>query len=73
MEQQQITLEEVYHRLLALEKALKSKGITISIEPYETDDEGELTDEFKALLEKRRKSTNYISHEEVKHRISSKK
>jgi len=32
-------------------------------------DEGDLTEEFKKELEKRRKSTNYISHEEVKKRI----
>jgi len=29
-------------------------------------DEGDLTEEFKKELEKRRKSANYISHEEVK-------
>ena len=74
MENKQITLEEIYHRLILLERALKSKGIITEKEDYIfEDDEGELTDEFKAELEKRRKSTNYISHEEVKKRLFNKK
>ena len=54
-------------------KVLKAKGILTEKENYKIDDEGELTDEFKAELEKRRNSRDYISHEEVKKRISAKK
>ncbi|MEK6924926.1 MAG: hypothetical protein AABW71_01670 [Nanoarchaeota archaeon] len=73
MENQQITLESLYHRIVLLEKALKSKGIIVEKEEYKMDDEGELTDEFKERLEKARKSTNYIPHEEVKKRLFAKK
>ncbi|MBS3084201.1 hypothetical protein J4423_05325 [Candidatus Pacearchaeota archaeon] len=76
MEQkQQITLESLYHRIILLEKALKSKGITIEKEESQMDDEGELTDEFKERLEKARKTpiSEYVSHEEVKRRILAKK
>ncbi len=72
MEQKQITLEDIYRRLILLEKALQAKRI-IAEKHGEFDDEGELTDEFKKELEKRRKTTNYISHEEVKKRIFGKK
>lgn len=65
MESKQTDMKEVYRRLSLIEEALKSKGIL-------ADDEGELTDEIKAELEKRRKSKNYISHEEVKKRILGK-
>ena len=67
MEQKNISLEEIYHKLLSIERALEAKGIIVE------DDEGELTNEFKTELEKRRKSKNYISHEEVKKHIFSKK
>ena len=67
MHQKQVSLEEIYNKLLHIERALKEKGIILE------EDEGELTDEFKAELEKRRKSKNYIPHEEVKMRILSKK
>jgi hypothetical protein len=76
MEQKQITINEVYQRLVLLERALQARGIIIGKteeSQHKADDEGELTDEFKAELEKRRKSTNYISHEEVKKRILAKK
>ena len=66
MEQKHISLEEIYNKLLSIERALESKGIIAE------DDEGELTDEFKAELEKRRKSKNYIPHEEVKKHILAK-
>lgn len=72
MEQTQISINEIYHRLIALEKALKLKGI-LDKDSIALDDEGELTDEFKAELERRRKSKNYISHEEVKRRILGRK
>jgi len=72
MEQKQINLEHIYRRLLAIEAALKQKGIRIETTISE-DDEGELTDEFKAELEKRRKSEDYLSHEEVKKRILARK
>ncbi|MEK6854638.1 MAG: hypothetical protein AABX73_00260 [Nanoarchaeota archaeon] len=69
MEQKQITLEEIYYKLLNIERALESKGIIIE------DDEGELTDEFKARLEKARKTplSEYIDHEEVKRKILAKR
>ena len=74
MEQKNISLEEVYRRLITIEKALKNRGIVIeSTKEIQTDEEGEMTDEFKAKLEKRRKSTDYISHEEVKRRILARK
>lgn len=66
MEQKSISLNEIYYKLLSIERALASRGIIVE------DDEGELTDEFKKELEKRRKSTNYISHEEVKKHIFAK-
>ena len=71
MEQDQINIKEIYQRLLVIEEALRKKGIILDKLPE--DNEGELTDEFKIELEKRRKSTNYISHVEVKRRILSKK
>ncbi|MEK6893099.1 MAG: hypothetical protein AABX07_02755 [Nanoarchaeota archaeon] len=76
MEQKQITINEIYQRLVLLEKALQTRGILVGKtegSKFETDNEGEFTDEFKAELEKRRKSTDYVSHEEVKKRIFSKK
>ena len=66
MESKQADVGEIYKRLSAIEEALKSKGILI-------DDEGELTDEIKMELKKRRNSKNYISHEEVRRRILVKK
>ncbi len=66
MESKQTDMNEIHRRLSLIEEALKSKGIL-------RDDDGELTDEMKAELEKRRKSKNYISHEEVKKRILEKK
>ena len=65
MEQKQISHEEIYNRLLNIERALALKGIFVA------DEEGELTEEFKKILEKRRHSKNYMSHEEVKKRILS--
>jgi hypothetical protein len=77
MEQKQITLEDIYHRLILLEKALQAKGIISkgAEKAEEFDDEGEFTDEFKAELERRRKTPDneYISHEEVKKRLFSKR
>ncbi|MEK6915993.1 MAG: hypothetical protein AABW89_05640 [Nanoarchaeota archaeon] len=75
MENQQITLENINHRLILLEKALKLKGIFIEEEECQNDDEGEFTDEFKERLQKARKTplSEYISHEEVKRRILNKK
>jgi len=74
MEQQNINLQEIQRRLTLIENALKNKGINVEInESSSIDDEGEIIDEFKAKLEKRRKSTNYISHEEVKKRILTRK
>ena len=75
MEQKQISLEEVYHRLITIEKVLQSKGIIIEKEHYKEDNEGELTDEFKIKLEEARKIpiSQYINHEEVKKRILVKK
>lgn len=70
-QQSQISLEVLAHRLKLIEAALQARGIIIDNVPK--DDEGELTDEFKAELERRRKSTNYISHEEVKRRLLAKK
>ena len=72
MEQKQITLEDIYHRLVLLEKALQSKGI-IAKKHEEFDDEGELTDEFKAEIEQAHRTplSEYISHEEVKKRLFS--
>ena len=72
MEQKQISSEEVYRRLLILEEKLKSKGIISSIDE---DDEGELTDEAKAKLERARKTplSEYIDHEDVKRKIFAKK
>jgi len=66
MESKQAEMNELYRRLIAIEEALKSKGIL-------TDDEGELTDWAKKELEERRKSKNYISHEEVRKRIFAKR
>lgn len=66
MEQKQITLEEIYKKLLSIQRALESNGIIVE------DDEGELTEEFKTELEKRRKSKNYLSNEEVKRHIFAK-
>lgn len=66
MESKQADVGEIYKRLSAIEEALKSKGILI-------DDEGELTDEIKMELKKRRNSKNYISHDEVRRRILVKK
>ena len=73
MEQRQISLEEVYHKLILIERALKSKGIMINEEAIE--DEGELTEEYKKKLENARITplSLYISHEEVKKKILSKK
>ncbi|MEK7087192.1 MAG: hypothetical protein AAB648_01915 [Patescibacteria group bacterium] len=73
MENKQITLEEIYNRLILLEKALRSKGIVLEEDnnQYKLDNEGELKDEVKVELEKRRKSTKYIPHEEVKKRLLS--
>ncbi len=71
-QQSQISLEALAHRLKMIEAALQARGIVID-NALKEDDEGEITDEFKALLEKRRKSTNYISHEEVKKRLLAKK
>jgi len=77
MEQKQISLEEVYHRLIMIEKVLQSKGITIENEKdrYKEDDEEDLTEEFKTKLEEARKTplSKYINHEEVKKRILAKK
>ncbi|MBI2631403.1 hypothetical protein HYW75_00175 [Candidatus Pacearchaeota archaeon] len=78
MEQVQKSLEDVYHRLIALENILKSKGIYIEKHKDLTikeDDEGEMTDEFKAKLEKARQTpeSEYIGHEEVKKRTLSRK
>lgn len=74
METKDITLEEIYHRLILLERALRARGIVVEegSDQYKLDDEGELKDEVKAELEKRRKSTKYISHEEVKKRLLAK-
>jgi len=78
MGQAQISLEDIYHRLIALENALKSKGIYIE-KPIDLnikeDGEGEMTDEFKIKLEKARQTpeSEYIDHEEVKNRILSRK
>jgi len=74
MEQKQITLESLYHRIILLERALKSKGIVINEEEYKIDNEGELTEEFKAELERRRKTpdSEYISFEDVKKRLKKK-
>ena len=72
MQQHQISLEALAHRLKLIEAALQAQGIVVDTQIKE-DDEGEFTDEFKKLLEKRRKSTNYISHEEVKQRLLAKK
>lgn len=71
-QQSQISLEELAHRLKLIEAALQERGIVVE-KALKEDDEGELADEFKALLEKRRKSTNYLSHEEVKKRLLAKK
>ncbi len=67
MEQKEVSLREVYARLIALENALREKGIIVE------DDEGELKENVKVEIEKRRYSKNYISHEEVKKRIFDKK
>ena len=74
MEQRSITLEGIYKRLVLLENALRAKGI-IDQKQEDFEDEGELTDEFKAELEKRRKTPDerYISFEEVKKRALRKK
>ncbi len=73
MESKQVTLDEVYNRLILLEKALRARGIVIEDDKNKQvkgfDDEGELRDDVKAELEKRRKSKNYISHQEVKKRL----
>ena len=56
MEQVQISLEDIYRRLIALENALKSKRIVLKKSEnlaIKEDNEGELTDEFKIELEKR--------------------
>lgn len=67
---QQITLEQLYYLVKNLDR--KVEIISGKIESL-TEDEGELHEEFKAELENRRKSTNYISHEEVKKRLFNKK
>jgi len=74
MEQKQITLEDIYHRLVLLENALRAKGI-IDQKQEDFEDEGELTDEFKAQIEQARRTplSGYISHEEVKKRLFSKR
>jgi len=77
MESKNITLEEVYHRLSLLERALRAKGIIVEEETnqYKLDDEGELRDEVKVRLEQARKTplSEYIDHEEVKKRILHRK
>ncbi len=73
METKRITLEDVYYKLILLEKALRKNGIAFGEEPENIaiDDEGELRDEVKAQLELARKTplSEYIDHEEVKKRI----
>jgi len=74
MEQRSITLEGIYKRLVLLENALRVKGI-IDQKQEDFEDEGELTDEFKAQIEQARRTplSGYISHEEVKKRLFSKR
>jgi len=74
MEQRSITLEGIYKRLVLLENALRVKGI-IDQKQEDFEDEGELTDEFKAQIEQARRTplSEYISHEEVKKRLFSKR
>ena len=70
MESKQIDINEIQERLAAIESALESRGIIIS---RENSDEGEMIGAIKKELEKRRKSKNYVSHEEVKKIILAKK
>ena len=74
MEQRSITLEGIYKRLVLLENALRVKGI-IDQKQEDFEDEGELTDEFKAQIEQARRTplSGYISHEEVTKRLFSKR
>ena len=78
MEQKQITLEDINKRLLLIESALRSKGISLVSQPSDElqgDDEGEFTDEFKETLKKARKTpeSEYISLEDIQKRFSNKK
>ena len=71
MDSKEVDLSKIGRRLTAIENALKSRGITVLDEGY--DDEGELRDEIKEELKKRRKSVNYVGHEEVKKIVLLKK
>jgi len=70
MEQKQINLEMIYKAIQDLRREMHQQQASQT--QFQMDDEGELTDEFKAKLEKRRKSNSYISHEEVKRQILAK-
>ena len=66
-----ITLEQIYHKLILLERALQEKGIIIKKEAVIYEDEEELTEEARSRLEKARKIpiSQYNSHEDAKKRI----
>ena len=75
MEKKQINLEAIYNAIQSLRhevSEVKSEVHEVKEMNIPLDDEGELTDEFKAKLEKARKSNSYISHEEVKRQILAK-
>lgn len=60
-----------YNELIA--RMARARANNILGEIVFKDEEGDLTEEIKVELEKRRKSNSYISHEEVKRRILAKK
>ena len=77
-QQSQISLESLAHRLKLIEAALQAQGIVVDNTPnniLKEDDEGEMADEFKKILEERRKTprSQYISFDEVKKRLAKKK
>lgn len=74
-QQSQISLEALAHRLKLIEAALQARGIVVDNTLIKEDDEGELTDEFKKVLEERRKTprSQYIPFDEVKKRLTKQK